>query len=299
MPKTACLRLNFGEYAVKTCLITGANSGIGRSAAKQIAQKGYRVLLVCRSLDKGLATKEALVKETQNEEINLYQADLSLMRDVHSLSQQVMHDWGHLDVLINNAADFDLSRKEPAYSDEGFEVQFATNTIAPFLLTNLLLPAMRTQPDARVINISSKGLTFYPNIKLNIEDLVSPKKYSPSKTYYQTKVGLLMNSLYLRRQLEGTSVSLYAVRVSNVKIDLNRYPNISSTYKKLYKLKSRFSISPDAMATVYTALSTEEKRNGFYYDEKLNEVQCNKFAYNVEMQEKMWIRCQEITKEFS
>jgi NAD(P)-dependent dehydrogenase (short-subunit alcohol dehydrogenase family) len=281
---------------LKTCLITGANSGIGKSAAKQIAQKGYRVLLVCRSLEKGLATQEELAKETQNQEIKLYQADLSLMRDVHTLSQQVMHDWGTLDVLINNAADFDLSRKEPAFSEEGYEVQFATNTVAPFLLTNLLLPAMQSQADARVINISSKGLTLYPNIKLDTEKLVSPENYSPSKTYYQTKLALLMNSLYLRRQLEGTSVSVHAVRVTNVKVDINRYSNISPVLKGLYKIKSQFSMSPDAMAEAYTALSTEEKRAGFYFDEKLNEVQCNKSAYDVEMQEKLWTRCQEITK---
>jgi NAD(P)-dependent dehydrogenase (short-subunit alcohol dehydrogenase family) len=282
---------------LKTCLITGSNSGIGRSAAKQIAQKGYRVLLVCRSLEKGLAAKKALVTETQNEEIKLYQADLSLMCDVRLLSQQVMHDYDALDVLINNAADFDLSRKEPVYSDEGYEVQFATNTIAPFLLTNLLLPAMQRQADARVINISSRGLTLYPKIQLDIEELVAPKKYSPSKTYYQTKLALLMNSLHLRRQLDASSVSVHAVRVTNVKVDINRYSNISPLMKGMYKIKSRFSMSPDAMAEVYTALSVEEKRPGFYYDETLNEVQCNKSAYDVEMQEKLWTRCQEITKE--
>lgn len=281
---------------MKTCLITGANSGIGRCAAKQIAQKGYRVLLVCRSLEKGIATKDALVNETRNQEIKLYPADLSLMRDVRSLAQQVKHDWGTLDVLINNAADFDLSRKKPVFSDEGFEVQFATNTLAPFLLANMLLPAMQKQSDARIINISSKGLMLYPNIKLNIDELVAPKKYSPSKTYYQTKLALLMNSLYLRRKLEGTSVSVFAVRVTNVKIDASRYPNISSIQKRLYKIKSRFSISPDAMATVYTALSTEEKRPGFYYDEKLDEVHCNKSAYDFESQEKLWLCCQEIVK---
>ncbi len=282
---------------MKTCLITGANSGIGRCAAKQIAQKGYRVLLVCRNLEKGLATKEALISETQNQEIKLYQADLSLLRDVRSLAQQVIHDCGALDVLINNAADFDLSRKEPAFSDEGYEAQFATNTLAPFLLTNMLLPTMQKQTDTRVINISSKGLALYPNIKLDTEELVSPKKYSPSKTYYQTKLALLMNSLYLRRQLEANSVSVHAVRVPAVKVDLSRYSNISPLLKRLYTIKSRFSLSPDAMASVYTALSTEEKLSGFYYDEKLNEVKCNMFAYNVEMQEKLWTRCQEIVKE--
>jgi NAD(P)-dependent dehydrogenase (short-subunit alcohol dehydrogenase family) len=282
---------------MKTCLITGANSGIGRSAAKQIAQKGHRVLLVSRSLDRGQAAKDALINETQNQEIKLYQADLSLMRDVRSLAHKVQQDFDALDVLINNAADFDLSRKEPAFSDEGCEVQFATNTLAPFLLTNLLLPVMKTQSDARVINISSKGLVLYPNIKLNLEELVSPKSYSPSKTYYQTKLALVMNSLYLRRQLEGTSISVQAVRVTNVKVDITRYANLSAAQKGLYKLKSRFSMSPDAMASVYTALAIEEKRAGFYYDEKLNEVKCNKSAYDVEMQEKLWRRCQEIVKE--
>ncbi len=281
---------------MKTCLITGANSGIGRSAAKQIAQKGYRVILVSRSLDRGQAAKEALINETKNQEIELYQADSSLISNVHSLAQKVQQDFGALDVLINNAADFDLSRKEPVFSDEGYEVQFATNTLAPFLLTNLLLPMMHTQSDARVINISSKGLMLYPHIKLNLDELVAPKNYNPSKTYYQTKLALLMNSLYLRRQLEGTSVSVQAVRVTNVKVDITRYTNLSAAQKGLYKLKSRFSMTPEAMASVYTALATEEKHAGFYYDEKLNEVKCNKSAYDVEVQEKLWLRCQEIVK---
>jgi len=283
---------------MKTCLITGANSGIGYCAARQVAQKGWRVLLVCRSLDRGLAAKEAIVKETQNKEVNVYQADLARMNDVRRVAQQVMRDCGAVDVLVNNAADFDLSRKEHAYSDEDIEVQFATNTLAPFLLTNLLLPAMQKQADARVINISSKGLMVYPNIKLDLEELVSPKKYSPSKTYYQTKLALLMNSLYLRRQLGEGGVGVYAVRVTNVKIDPNRYPNISPLLKGIYKIKSRFSISPDSMAYAYTALATEEKRGGFYYDENLNEVKCSKSAYDEAVQEKLWVRCQENTKEF-
>lgn len=269
------------------------------SAAKQLAQKGNRVLLVCRSLEKGLAAKETIVKETQNQEAKVYQADLARMRDVSAVAQQVMRDFGAVDVLINNAADFDLSRKEPVFSEEGVEVQFAANTLAPFLLTNLLIPAMKKQADARVINIASKGLTLYPNIKLNLEELTSPKKYSPAKTYYQTKLALLMNSLYLRRQLEDASVGVYAVRVTNVKVDMDRYSNVSSILKGMYKLKSRFSISPDDMAIIYTALATEEKRSGFYYDEKLEEVRCNKAAYNVEMQEELWMRCLEITDKFS
>lgn len=284
---------------MKTCLITGANSGIGISAAKQLAQKGHRVLLVCRSLEKGLAAKETIVKETQNQETKVYQADLARMRDVSAVAQQVLRDFGVVDVLINNAADFDLSRKEPSYSEEGVEVQFAANTLAPFLLTNLLLPAMKKQADARVINIASKGLTLYPNIKLNLEELTSPKKYSPAKTYYQTKLALLMNSLYLRSQLMGSSVSVVGVRVTNVKVDMDRYSNVSSILKGMYKLKSRFSIAPDDMAIIYTALATEEKRSGFYYDEKLEEVRCNKAAYNVEMQEELWMRCLEITNKFS
>jgi hypothetical protein len=105
-----------------------------------------------------------------------------------------------------------------------------------------------------------------------------------------------MNSLSLKNELRNTRVSVYGVRVTNVKIDMSRYGNINPLLKFMYKIKSKFSISPAEMATVYTSLATGPKLEGFLYDENLKEVNANKNAYNAESQKKLYKLCEEMVK---
>lgn len=278
---------------MKRVLITGGNSGIGYQVAKQLAEKGWLVTLFCRREEAAEQACEKIRQQTGNPHVDYILVDLSDMKSVREAAEQYIQKEDVLDVLINNAADFDLSVKKPILTREGLEKQFATNVAAPFLLSILLKGLLEKSESGRIINISSQGLMLYPFMKLDFENLSGQKHYSPAKTYYQNKLALLMLSLYMRKHWKGIKVQ--AIRVTNVKVDMRRYDHLSAFMKNLYKIKSRFSISPEEMAKVYTALSTEDRYEGFLYDEKCKEVKANAPAYEEEEQEKLYSLLEHLT----
>ena len=278
---------------MKKVIITGGNSGIGYQAAKQLAEKGWSVTLFCRRKEAAEQACEKIRQQTGNPHVDYILVDLSEMKSVRKAVEQYVQKEEALDVLINNAADFDLSIKSPVVTKDGLEKQFATNVGAPFLLSILLKDLLEKSESGRIINISSQGLMLYPFIKLDFENLSGQKHYSPAKTYYQNKLALLMLSLYMRKHWEGIKVQ--AIRVTNVKVDMRRYAHLSAVMKNLYKIKSRFSISPEEMAKVYTVLSTEDGYEGFLYDEKCKEAKANAFAYEEEGQKKLYTLLEQMT----
>ena len=277
---------------MKKVIITGGNSGIGYQSAKQLAEKGWSVTLFCRREEAAEQACEEIRQQTGNQHVDYILVDLSDMKSVREAAEQYIQKEDFLDVLINNAADFDLSVKKPILTMEGLEKQFATNVVAPFLLSTLLKGLLEKSESGRIINISSQGLMLYPFMKLDFENLSGQKRYSPAKTYYQNKLALLMLSLYMRKWWKG--IKIQAIRVTNVRVDMRRYDHLSTFMKNLYKIKSRFSISPEEMAKVYTALSTEDGYDGFLYDEKCREVKANAPAYEEEEQEKLYFLLEQL-----
>ena len=278
---------------MKKVIITGGNSGIGYQSAKQLAEKGWSVTLFCRRKEAAEQACEEICQQTGNRHVDYILVDLSDMKSVREAAEQYIQKEDFLDVLINNAADFDLSVKKPILTREGLEKQFATNVVAPFLLSTLLKGLLEKSESGRIVNISSQGLVLYPFMKLDFENLAGQKHYSPAKTYYQNKLALLMLSHYMRKHWKGVKVQ--AIRVTNVKVDMRRYDHLSTFMKNLYKIKSRFSISPEEMAKVYTALSTEDGYDGFLYDEKCREVKANRFAYEEAEQAELYSLLEQLT----
>ena len=199
---------------MKKVIITGGNSGIGYQSAKQLAEKGWSVTLFCRRKEAAEQACEEIRQQTGNPHVDYILVDLSDMKSVRKAAEQYIQKEDVLDVLINNAADFDLSVKKPILTREGLEKQFATNVVAPFLLSTLLRGLLEKSESGRIINISSQGLMLYPFMKLDFENLAGQKHYNPAKTYYQNKLALLMLSLYMRKHWEGIKVQ--AIRVTNV-----------------------------------------------------------------------------------
>lgn len=271
---------------MKNCIITGGNSGIGYQAAKLLADKGWQVTIFCRSKESAERACETIISETGNSHVGYLLADLSDLTSTKTAIENYIQTQGTLDVLINNAADFDLSIKQPILTKDGLEKQFATNVVAPFLLSQSLISLLKESESGRILNISSQGLQAYPFIKLNFDNLKGEQSYSPSKTYYQNKLALLMLTLAMRAR--NKDIKIQAIRVPSVKVDMKRYNHLSSFMKNLYKLKSRFSISPEEMAQTYVELATGNSYNGFLYNEKCQEVKANRSAYDQEAQEKLY-----------
>ena len=278
---------------MKRVIITGGNSGIGYQVAKQLAEKGWSVTLFCRREEAAEQACEEIRQQTGNRHVDYILVDLSDMKSVRKAAEQYIQKEDVLDVLINNAADFDLSVKKPILTREGLEKQFATNVVAPFLLSILLKGLLEKSESGRILNISSQGLILYPFMQLDFENLSGQKRYSPAKTYYQNKLALLMLSLYMRKWWKG--IKIQAIRVTNVRVDMRRYNHLNTFMKNLYKIKSRFSISPEEMAKVYTSLSTEDGYDGFLYDEKCREVKANRAAYEEEERENLYFLLEQLT----
>ncbi|MBP2621832.1 SDR family NAD(P)-dependent oxidoreductase [Streptococcus panodentis] len=280
---------------MKKALITGGNSGIGYQAVKQLAEKGWQVTMLCRRKEAAERACQEIIQQTGHPHVSYLLADLADMESIRQAVSRYRQEQQTLDVLINNAADFDLSVKEPIITKDGLEKQFATNVAAPFLLSQLLRDLLEQSEDGRILNISSQGLMLYPFLKLDFDNLKGQKHYSPAQTYYQNKLALLMLSLYLRRQ--WTAIKIQAVRVTNVKVDMRRYAHLKVLARKLYKIKSKFSISPEQMARVYTMLATEDGYEGFLYNEKCREVKANSFAYQEAEQEKLCELLEQLTSK--
>ena len=137
----------------KTCLITGANAGIGKETAIGLAQLGAKVIIVSRNEKKGQKALQEIIKKTGNNQVELLTADFASFESVKKLSEDFKSKYSNLHVLINNAGTF---FSELVYSKDGIEMQFAVNHLAPFLLTNLLLDTLKKSLSSRIINVSSK-----------------------------------------------------------------------------------------------------------------------------------------------
>lgn len=268
----------------KNCFITGANSGIGKQAAIQLAEAGLHVILGTRNRKRGEAALTEVKKVSGSSDVELLEIDMSSKESIFGASELLHNQLEKLDVLIHNAADFDIARKQPEKTVDGIETIWATNHIGPITLTNALLDLIQNSKQGRIITIASQGLVMHPKLKV---DLVDPefehKKYSVPKAYYQSKLAQLMYTYWLAAQLNNTTITVNCIRVTNVKVDLNRYPDISGFKKWLYSIKSRFSISAEEMARTYTWLATSPDLNtitGKYFDEKNKIVNSSAYSMN-------------------
>jgi len=256
----------------KSALITGANSGIGKQAAIQLAEAGYHVIVGARHQGRGEKALEEIKSQSGSNAVELLIIDLSSKASIAEASEKLNSSLDKLDVLIHNAADFDISRKEPIKSVDGIESIWATNHLGPVLLTNALLELLKKSEQGRIITIASQGLVIHPFLKVDLKDPeFKNRRFSVPKAYYQSKIAQVMYTYWLAEELKDTAITVNCIRVTNVKIDINRYPDISDFMKFMYSIKSRFSISAEDMAKTYTYLATDsslDSTTGKYFNEK-------------------------------
>lgn len=185
----------------KIILITGATDGIGLATAAQLVKLGHRVLLHGRNKTKLENAKQQLVALNKDAHIETYRADLSVLKEVKALAEEVSGNHKKLDVLVNNAGVYVVNER---VSPDGLDTRFVVNTIAPYLLTKLLLPLLGGS--GRVINLSSAAqASFNPN------ELMINSNQSDGIVYAQSKLALTMWSISLADTLKENGTVVIAV----------------------------------------------------------------------------------------
>lgn len=256
----------------KVILVTGATDGIGKQTALELARLGATVLVHGRSLERGRAVVERIHAVTGHNKIELFVADLSSQRQVRELAAAVWAMHGRLDVLINNAG---VYMKERHLTEDGFEVTFAVNHLAPFLLTNLLLDLLRASAPARVVTVSSVA---HQRARVEFDNLQGEKRYDSYGAYALSKLGNVLFSYELAARLDGTGVTSNSL-----------HPGVIST--KL--LRAGFSRSGDSLEAgaatpVYLASSPVVATvTGKYFVDK-RETRSAPATYDISLRARFW-----------
>ncbi|XP_050983346.1 dehydrogenase/reductase SDR family member 13-like isoform X4 [Labeo rohita] len=253
----------------KTVIVTGANTGIGKATAAQLAIRGARVILACRSKQRGEEAAREIRMETGNDAVFFMQLDLSSQKSIRSFAETFLKAEPRLDLLINNAG-----LAAPGRTEDGLGMILGVNHIGPFLLTNLLLERLKECAPSRVINVSSCGhdlgtidfdcINTHKTLNLGSSDADLFRGYTHSK---------LCNVLFtheLAKRLEGTNVTCYSLHPGSVRSEIGRDLNEWRT-RILKSILSTFGATDPvsgAQTTLYCALQENiEHLSGRYFSD--------------------------------
>ncbi|MFX1589722.1 MAG: SDR family oxidoreductase [Promethearchaeota archaeon] len=263
----------------KICMITGANSGIGKATAMGLAKMGATIIMVGRDEKRCEEAQKEIIEKTKNKNIDIIICDLSSQQQIHNLVKDFNQKYQNLHVLINNAG---IVLKNRSVNADGLEMNFAVNYLAPFLLTNLLLETLKKSAPSRVINVSSG---VHKRVSLDFGDLQSEKKYSSFGTYGKSKLALLLFTYELSRKLKDFDVTVNALHPGVVKSNLGRdQPAFSRWFQNV------FFKSPErgAETSIYLASSpVVEGITGKYFINK-RPAKSSIESYNKENAKKLW-----------
>lgn len=193
-----------GDLTGRVCVVTGASRGIGRATAEGLGALGATLVLVCRRAEDGAEVAEGITK-AGGRPAQVVRCDLSSQAAIRSAAREILAAHQKVHVLINNAGVLLRTREVSA---DGLEMQLAVNHLAYFLLTNLLLDALKAGAPSRIVNVSSGA---HQGGRLDFDDLQSQRRYEPIRVYSMTKLANLLFTHELALRLEGTGVTVNAV----------------------------------------------------------------------------------------
>jgi len=283
------------DQSGRTAVVTGANSGLGLSTARELARAGAHVVLACRNLEKG----EAALQEVGSG-AELEQLDLASLESVKAFAERFLASHDSLDLLINNAG---LMAPPRGVTADGFELQFGTNVLGHFALTGRLLGALEGREDARVVTLSSGAHKIG---RINFDDLQSERRYSRWRAYGQSKLGDLMLALELDRRLRAAGSTVRSIGAhpgyaatnlqSTAPPALDRA--VMAVSNRLLAQSGDMGALPTLYAATYPGLEggTYIGPDGFMEQRGHPEpVTPSKAARNEENAQRLWDVCEELT----
>lgn len=295
------------DQSGRTVLITGANSGLGLHSAQTLASKSAKVLLACRSAERGASalSQVAAVANVEPELVELDLADLSSVRKAAERVRELSED--ALDVLMNNAGV--MATPHRATSD-GFELQIGTNHLGHSALTWLLMPALRNRPGARVVTLSSIA---HRGGNLDIDDLnFERRRYTPSKAYSQSKLANLLFALELDRlaresQLDLVSVAAHpGITGTELVVNTARQRGLPAVAHKGVRMLTKAVTQPTsqgALPQLYAATAPGISGGEYYGPDGFNEIWGNpkraklsQAARDAQSAQRLWAVTAELTQ---
>jgi NAD(P)-dependent dehydrogenase (short-subunit alcohol dehydrogenase family) len=267
----------------KICLVTGATSGIGYYTAREIARLGAKLVIIGRYEAKCIRAVQTIQADTGNPAVDYLLADLSSQTQIREAARRFYEHYDLLDVLVNNAGGFFLRRQ---ISVDGLEMTFALNHLAYFLLTDLLLRALKASPSARVVNVSSGS---HYNQQLDFGNLQFTKFYNPLHAYGCSKLANVLFTYELVRRLSGTRVTSNALSPGMVATDIWKKVNPWLT-PLIFPVVQRLAkpALEGAQTSIYLATSPDlEGVTGKYYTGQ-HPVRSSAASYDLDAARRLW-----------
>jgi NAD(P)-dependent dehydrogenase (short-subunit alcohol dehydrogenase family) len=272
-----------GPLEETTILITGATDGLGRGVAQRLAADGARLLLHGRDPDRLASTAREIREATGNERLTTHRADLASLDEVRALAEDVQASTNALHVLINNAGigtgkPDKTTRQE---SRDGHELRLAVNYLAPFLLTQRLLPLLRRSAPARVVHVASLG-----QAPVDFDDVMLRRAYSGGRAYNQSKLAQITSGFELAGRLPADEVtvnSLHPATYMPTKIVLEQAGHSIDSLEEGIDATVRLATSPDL-----------EGVTGRFFDRQA-EASADEQAHDPDARRRLWDLSLELT----
>ncbi|PNF15558.1 Retinol dehydrogenase 11 [Cryptotermes secundus] len=267
----------------KTVIVTGANTGIGKETARDLAQRGAKVILGCRDLEKGKKACDEIIASTGNAKVEVQHLDLSSLASVRKFANNIIDTEPHLDVLINNAG---ATRVEQKLTDDGLLLGMQVNHFGHFLLTCLLVDLLKRSSPSRIVIVASE---LHRLGSLDLDDFNSVNVYGSDRIYCNSKLANVLMSNELARKLKGTGVTVNSLHPGVILSDFFRnFGPIVGPIVKFFLLLFCKDVHEGAQTSIFLAVSEDvEGVSGKYFTD-CKDASASKSALDEGLAKKLW-----------
>lgn len=296
------------DLSGKTVFVTGGASGLGTETARAMAAKGAHVIIAARDMAKGEEAAKTVRKASGSDTVDVIECDLASLDSIRQCAEAANAKYDKIDLLINNAGVMACPKGETA---DGFEMQFGTNHVGHFLLTNLLMPLVEKGDKPRIVNLSSRGHHF-DSVHFDDPNFVS-RDYDKWESYGQSKTANIMFSVGLEKRLADKGIHAYAVHPGGIMTNLGRHlteDDIAMLMKRMEENSGESvafkSVEAGAATSCYAATAPEIEGQGGVYCEDCHVAEVKdddptgsvkSYAVDLQNAEKLWALSEQMVGE--